>query len=859
MSNQDNTFDRDEMDAISADLLLKKLRDGLDKQQGTQESPEKSERKQAAHISEEAVELAKSEILQVEPEEFGGDDFSEEKLRNIMNMPLPEEPVVDEVSDDDAETVEEMPGETVGAEDTTDAEDLPWYDDDDVVTEEDEADSAAVEEDETVADTTIEIDDEELIKAVIAGNKQENAGAEDVGFLAGVAKMLEEDKNNKSVFDDDYDSDDLSDNEDTAYDEAFDVSDGREYSGLNGNEMNSTEMSLANLFLGEEKIEEVYGKERAEEIIKSGEELELKQIPKKKKFYELFDSDYEYTDNSQNKEIRERYSKRFAGATTRFVLAVVFAAILFFFENAGVFGIRMPSTLNSTVYPVVCAMINLQLVFLCALMITDKLAIGFMSLFKLKPTYESIPAILLIMSVIYTAVMAFVPGVKVATFYNFPVALTFVFTLFYEILNLKREVMSFDVVSAVKRKYTIRKLTEEERAEEAKLFTDYVPEDSAMFAVTRCNFADGFFNRINYTRKATNIPVVVILTLAEMLISAGVAVFLKTDIHIAATMVFLTGVLGLPCTLMISGSYSFYRAVKNSYKGDSTIVGDKSIDEYCDGSVVFFEDRDIFPSTGVKINSVKVYGENRIDGVIYYAASIFSKIGGPLSDVFGLATVEIGHSESVEVAEREDDGMKCIVDGTEIYLGTNDYMKSKDFETPYGESDELLERRDGIKLMFIANEEEILAKFYVQYTVDSEYEDIFRQLYKAGMCIGVRTCDPNIDDEFVSRKFALQDDYPIKVVHAKLGRDFVRKLDRADSGIVSAGSVKSLLRSLAMCDRIKYISKLHTIFEVIGALLSLVVVVGLVLLNRIELGSVYAALYGAFWLIPTMIVTMFTE
>ncbi|MBE6606896.1 MAG: hypothetical protein E7635_07690 [Ruminococcaceae bacterium] len=879
MPNREDGLSRDERDAISAELLLKKLRDGLEMRPG---ADEKEPKKQAVHISDEAIKLAQSEIIRVEPEEFGGDDLDEDKLREIMEMPATEEKsdkfdvyVENEPKDEPGAVTESKSeenfdesdfGDTIVIEADEDVihqstiDDLPWYEDEE---------PESVDEDTAILDALAETDRDILDEEKTA--KEDVADEEfDSGFLAQMAKMIEEDGEFEPIelLGEDSDTDETIFGENDIFDEpgvdSYEsglISDdgAREYSGLNGNELNSTEISLISLFGKDDELEETFGKERAEELIKEGNEFEMTHRPKKKKLYELFSKDYEYTDEKQNDEIKGRYKKAFVSATIRFFACFVFAVALFFMENATVVGIKPPNLFNVALYPTVAAMTNLQLVLLCALMIIDKIALGFVSLFKRKPAFESIPAILLVMSVVYTTIITVAPGTRGAVFYNFPVALTFLFTLVYELLNLKREANSFGIVSAVQRKYTVRMLTEEERTQDAGLFEGYVPENSPMFAVTKTGFVDGFFRRINFRRNNKYIPAIILIAFAEMLVAAALGIFMKADVYTTVTMAYLAGVLGLPGTILIAGSHPFYHAVNKVHQSEGTIVGDGSLEEYSDGSVVFFDDRDIFPSTGVKINSVKVYGENRIDGVIYYAASVFAKIGGPLADVFGLATLEIGHSDNVMIEESEDNGLRCSIDGTDIYLGNNAYMISKDFETPYGEGDEVIENNEGIRLMFIANEEEILAKFYVQYTVDSEYEEIFKQLYKAGMCVGIRTCDPNIDDGFVIRKLRLGEGYPVRVVHGKSGKRFLRKSERADSGVVCIGSVKSLLRSLSLCDKIKYIAKIHSIFEIVSTVLAIFVIYAIAALGKLVIGSAYAALYQLFWLIPIMFVTLFTE
>lgn len=866
-------------------MLLKQLRSGLDKESSTTPSA-KAQTRDAAKISDEAFEFAKAEVIHAEPDEFGVDNL-EDRLRNILNIPKEEEEAEEEISDTaEAQLSFDFGDEDIEADEAIDEvvkeseDDVPWLEEDNdeiEVSKENDTDEEITEPEYAKLDE----EDEALINEVIAqtavfgGINEENtevtdesdeATEEDDSFLTKLS--LDEPENLEELPEDDFDDFVFVTEDDIKIAEADEPADdgapvgedgGREYAGLGGVEMSSTELSLISLFGSEEELEETVGKEKAEEIIRERSEAPIPEAPRKKKFYEHFSPEYEYVSAEQDEEIKSVYSKAFTGATVRFIFCLIFTALLFVLENAASFGLKLPGFLNRDFYPVVVSMINLELVLLAAYTVLGRLVYGFSGLFKFKPTYESVPALLVAASVVYTFALAFFAGVPAAPVYNFPVAAALLFMSFGEILTLKREAMSFDVVSSKRRKFTVRALSDEERNEDALLFTEYVPGDSEMFAVTKTGFVEGFFGRVSKPTYNRMVPVLMIIALAGALISAGVGIYLGKDTYSVINMAFLTFVLTLPGTILFAGIFPFYRISKGAYEGESAIIGTSSIEEYSEGSVVFFDDKDIFPATGVKINSVKVYGENRIDEVIYRAASVFSKIGGPLADVFSLATIDIGHSNEVEILDSVENGVHCTIDGTEIYLGTNEYLISNDFETPYGESDENLEKNGGVRLMFIADANEILAKFYVQYTVDSEYEYVFSQLYKAGMCVGIRTWDPNISEEFIIKKLRLKGDYPVKVIHGKPGRRFYPKVEYNNSGVVSAGSVKSLLKVLSSCDKIKYISKIHGIFEVVSAIVAILAVLGVTLLGKLDLGSMYAALYQIFWLVPIMLVAMFAD
>ncbi len=914
MPNRDDELSRDERDAVSAEELLRRLKGEMESLGEDKNKPEVLF-KEDSHISEEASKTAKEEIVLGNPDEFGED--LESLMRMVMNMPAEEtetdetveevseaetvEEESDEITDKEAEEITELkeelesdiaeqPEEVVPekqeaiedtivysqlsfdvlADDEDKSEDEPAIEDKpepEPEPEPEQAETAGVEEstdeepelkEEVIEDYD---DDEEILRALAKESEADSDPDADgeKSFLTEIARMVNEEVSEPIPEDDEFGFITDTVEEDASsdiYGEASVSEDGgREYSDINSNTFNSTEMSLLSLFGDKKNID----KEKAEKINEVANKLTIPDTPVKKRFYETFASDFEYISHEQDDEIKNRYSKVFGFTVVRFVFCIVFAALLFILENAALFKITLPEIVNLSIYPAVSVMIDLQLVVLCALMAYRSIASGTAALFKLRPNADSVSAILFAASVIYTAAVSVSPELRGGAVYNFPVALAMVFTLLCELINIKREAMGFGVVSSSRRKYAIRHLTDEERTQDAALFEEYVPEGSPMFAVVKTGFVDGFFKHLrpDFQRRKFTVALLII-NAAEVILAAVFGFLSGAGAYEITTMAYATLVLGLSSTFILSCAHPFYHASKVAFDTDSAVIGESSLKEYSDGSVVFFDDRDIFPATGVKINSVKVYGENRIDTVIYYAASVFARTGGPLCDVFSLATVEIGHSENLEIIEGESNGFYCSVDGTNLYIGTNDYMISKGYDTPYGENDASLEK-SGIRLMYMADEEEILAKFIIQYTVDSEYELIFKQLYKAGMCVGIRTNDPNIDTAFIVKKFRLDSDYPLRVVHFKPDREIIRTTDRCESGIVSANSVKALLKALSLCDRVKYVSKIHNLFLILGAVLSVLLVYVVSMFGKLGIGSAYAALYQLFWMIPMLLVTMFTE
>ena len=58
--------------------------------------------------------------------------------------------------------------------------------------------------------------------------------------------------------------------------------------------------------------------------------------------------------------------------------------------------------------------------------------------------------------------------------------------------------------------------------------------------------------------------------------------------------------------------------------------------------------------------------------------------------------------------------------------------------------DDMLETSGEASIMYMVCDDVVSAKMYVQYTIDPDFEFALRRLYKAGICIGIKTFDPNV-------------------------------------------------------------------------------------------------------------------
>jgi len=153
----------------------------------------------------------------------------------------------------------------------------------------------------------------------------------------------------------------------------------------------------------------------------------------------------------------------------------------------------------------------------------------------------------------------------------------------------------------------------------------------------------------------------------------------------------------------------------------------------------------------------------------------------------------------------------------------------------------------------MVSNDEIIAKMYIQYMVDPDFEFTLKQLYKAGMCVGIKTFDPNINDRLLNMRIPASK-YPVKLLRCRDLSDVNVTMPKADSGIVSKNSPRCLLQALAMCGKVLHVEKTSIVIKGISVFLAILIMVFLLVFGQVaSVSGLYIALYQLFWIIPTYI------
>ena len=558
----------------------------------------------------------------------------------------------------------------------------------------------------------------------------------------------------------------------------------------------------------------------------------------------------EFTYQRQREDIAADYKRFRRNSGIKLIFTLLAAVALFLIECLPVFGVTLPDALNIAYYPVVFSMVTLQLMLVACAFSYKEIANGFLSLAKFKLNTGSVLAILSALTVACDIVNC-VFGMT-APVYNFSVAFCALLLRAFDYLDISREICAFEVSSSTQSKKYVAVTVPAEKASRLEGLEDYTGEESLVLRTEKCSFVENYFSRTE-KRGESDIQInkfLVPITLAVAVIAAILSVTKGADVSTAFGVFNAAIAVGLPVLVLLTSSYPLYKASKRLYRRESAIIGESSVEDYSGTTMICFDDADAFPSYGVALENLRIYGKGDIETIIEQMGAVFSKLGGPLKHVFSLMITDCPRPYKVKIEGVYEDGICAIVDGKTLFVGNAAYMAANGF-TVVDKSDEIGGKH--FSTMYLAQEGSLRAKFYIRYTLDGSFESIVKKLARRGIASVILTGDSNINDELLARSLDMKK-LPIKVARRQEFESPVHS-DRADSGIVSRGGVGDLVNAITMCDRLAGVIGSMRAVRIASAVICAFLMIAACLFGMYSsVSSLYVLLYHLFWLLPAWLV-----
>ncbi len=562
-----------------------------------------------------------------------------------------------------------------------------------------------------------------------------------------------------------------------------------------------------------------------------------------------------YSSREQNSMIAGIYRKRMRGSFWRMLLISLLTLGILFLELATIDSSVHNDYTKQGTYGILYILIDLQLLFFIGLSLMSAIKNGFKAIFKFRLNTESLLVVAIFFAAAYSLVQLFTdPNAADLKLYNLPAAFASVCYSVSAYMCARKDYKCFRILASKRPKYTACELTGGTR--EADEFYKYLFEDSDIYTVKRAKFVDGFVERTEKPSKFESVynfivPVVFFagVTLFAVMSIMGSSV---VDAYSAFSIILAASV---PASSFFMISLPVIAANRIGAKHSAVFVGNDIAEEYASTSVLSFADTEVYPSNLVKITNIRMYGDYRIDTVITDLAKVFGYVGGPLSKVLAATLNDSVEKPSmVRVIESANDGLCVAMEGHNYFLGKRSYMRRYRFECPVDEGDDAFERGVG-SVMYVVIDEKLAAKLYIKYEINPLFDSLLKDMYRAGLCLGIKTLDPNINNEMINSAIKFRK-CPISVLRGNSPEEVAAEAERVNSGIVCNSSLHYFLKMFALCDKARHITKSNVIISVISVFLSFGAVAFLAIAGGIgAVTSVHAVAFQLFWMLPVWLIS----
>ena len=303
---------------------------------------------------------------------------------------------------------------------------------------------------------------------------------------------------------------------------------------------------------------------------------------------------------------------------------------------------------------------------------------------------------------------------------------------------------------------------------------------------------------------------------------------------------------------MLSVNLPISRLCRTARRAGAMVVGYEGVEQMGNVNAVMVDAEDLFPRGTVVLNGIKTFGSRAA------ASALMKKVGGPLSGVFDQVISENEDAlPQVENFTYEDgSGIVGRVDGKAIYIGDRSLLINHRIQVPARE-EEAQYASGNQQVVYIAVDAAISAMLILTYSADRRRKNELQRLEDSGISVIVRTTDPNVTSQLISRLFGI-DAASVGILDSRLGSEYHKlvknEIPRADALVATKGRMESMMNVISACVEEKRTVSLVVAIQNAAMVLCFVLVAFLACFGAMgQLSSLILFLFQLFWLLVTVI------
>lgn len=311
---------------------------------------------------------------------------------------------------------------------------------------------------------------------------------------------------------------------------------------------------------------------------------------------------------------------------------------------------------------------------------------------------------------------------------------------------------------------------------------------------------------------------------------------------------------------MLSVNLPVSRLCKTARRAGAMVVGYAAVEQLGNVNAVLVDADEVFPRGTVVLNGIKTFGNRAgAEKAIMAASALMKEIGGPLSGVFDqvISENEDALPEVEHFTYEEGGGIVGRVDGQKIYIGSRSLLINHRIEVPAREEE--TQYASGNKVVvYIAVDAAVSAMLVLTYSADRRRKNELQRLEDSGISVLIRTTDPNVTSQMVSRLFGV-DAASVNVLEGDLG-DVAKKLTgenipRADAVVATKGRMESMMNVVSACVEEKRTVSLVVAIQNAAVVLGFVLVAFMACFGGMrQLSPFILFLFEVFWLLVILVI-----
>lgn len=307
-----------------------------------------------------------------------------------------------------------------------------------------------------------------------------------------------------------------------------------------------------------------------------------------------------------------------------------------------------------------------------------------------------------------------------------------------------------------------------------------------------------------------------------------------------------------PATLLFMMNSLLTDLSEQLEKYSSRVCGFDGVNMAIATDAMVLEASSLFGKQSCDIYGIKVFNNTKVDDAIIYAAAVITQTKSPLASAFD--DVIIGKQSILPKVEKityeESMGTSAWVYGRKVLVGNRNLLIRHGVEVPT-ETFEKQHTTKNRKALYLAVNGKIMAMFVVSYSADPDLKRELKKLEKSGITLIVKSCDPNINEESLTKLFALPKGF-IRVMNYSASRVYEKYSDmtvqKSPCYIIHDGSAKSFIGAVRGAFSTSSCKKLIYFLTSFGSALGIFAVVLMCILGGFnQLTSTACTVFLSIW------------